>query len=40
MFDILTLLANASNHEERLVANDTINDIEIDTCLANDMGKD
>lgn len=40
MFDWLKLLEYLENHDERLVENTIINEIEIDTCLADDMGKD
>lgn len=40
MFNYLNLLSILGTHEERKVANDTVNNIEIDTCFANDIGKD
>ena len=40
MFDFLKLMEYARNHSERLIENTTVNGIEIDTCYANDMGKD
>ena len=40
MFDYIKLMQNMYNHDERVVANDTVNNIKIDTCLADDMGKD
>lgn len=40
MDDYFKLLSYAENHEERKIANDTVNNIEIDTCFADDIGKD
>lgn len=40
MFDFIGLLPYLNNHQERVVANTKISNIEIDTCFADDIGKD